>query len=108
MAVFYIKENDTSPEYQTTLQDASGTAVDVTGATIRFHMYTQDKTTAKIDAAATIVTAASGIVKYTWQAGETDTSGWYWGEFEVTYSDSSIETFPNDGYLSIKILPELA
>lgn len=71
-------------------------------------MYTQDKGTEKVNAVATIVDASNGIVKYDFTASDTDTTGWYWAEFEVTFSDASIETFPNSGYFSIKITPNLA
>jgi hypothetical protein len=60
-----------------------------------------------IDRAMTITTAASGIVTYNWQAGDTSTAGTYFAEFEVTYSDLSVETFPNTGNLPIVITPEL-
>jgi len=26
----------------------------------------------------------------------------------VTYSDTTVETFPNSGYISVKVTPELA
>lgn len=105
---FYIKQDDTSPELQATLKDADGTAIDLTGATVRFHMRQSGSTTAKVDAAATVVTAASGIVKYTWSAADTDTEGRFEGEFEVTYADGSIETVPNTGYIPIRIRGDIA
>jgi len=108
MADFTIKQNDDSPAFERTLSDSSGTVINLTGSTVRFHLYDQTKDTAKIDAAATITDAANGVVVYTWAAGDTDTVGWYWGEFEVTYSDTTVETFPNSGYISVKVTPELA
>jgi len=35
---FKIKQNDTSPILAATLKDADGTAVNLNGASIRFHM----------------------------------------------------------------------
>jgi hypothetical protein len=55
----------------------------------------------------TIVNGLTGQIRYDWLAADTDTVGTYQAEFEVTYSDSSIETFPNDEYLTILITPEL-
>lgn len=92
---FYIKQNDTSPAWQVTLKDAAGNAVDVTGATVVFSMEDAFGTAKINEAAATIVTAASGVVSYSWSAGDTDTAGDFFGEFEVTYADSTVETFPN-------------
>jgi uncharacterized protein YfaS (alpha-2-macroglobulin family) len=103
---FTIKQSDTSPSIRATLQNASGVAVNLNGATVRFHMKSVDGTLV-IDRAMTITTAASGIVTYNWQAGDTSTAGTYFAEFEVTYSDLSVETFPNTGNLPIVITPEL-
>jgi hypothetical protein len=62
----------------------------------------------KIDTAATVVTAASGIVRYDWLAADTDTAGTFQAEFEVTYSDGKIETFPNASYIEVVITDDIA
>lgn len=103
---FSIKQNDTSPALQATLKDASLTAINLTGASVRFHMKSVDGTV-KVDEAMTITNASGGIVQYNWQTGDTDTVGTYYVEFEVTYADSSIETFPNNGSLSVTVVKEL-
>lgn len=105
---FYVKQNDTSPAMLATLQDADGNAVNVTGATVRFHMRAVGSTTVVVDEAATIVTDLDGLVRYDWQAADTDTIGSYQAEFEVTYSDGSVETFPNDGYIRVEITDDIA
>lgn len=105
---FYVKQNDTSPAMLATLQDADGNAVNVTGATVRFHMRAVGSTTIVVDEAATIVTDLDGLVRYDWQAADTDTIGSYQAEFEVTYSDGSVETFPNDGYIRVEITDDIA
>jgi 5-hydroxyisourate hydrolase-like protein (transthyretin family) len=105
---FYIKQNDTSPAMLATLQNASGTAIDLTGASVRFHMRTVNGSASVVSAAATIVTAASGIVRYSWAAGDTATVGTYQAEFQVTYADATIETFPNDSYISVQIVDDIA
>lgn len=105
---FYVKQNDTSPAILATLQDANGTAIDVTGASVRFHMRSIGGTSTVVDAAATIVTAASGIVRYDWDAADTASIGSYQAEFEVTYADASVETFPNDGYIRVEIKDDIA
>ena len=105
---FYIKQNDTSPSMLATLQDANGDAVNITGASIRLHMRAIGSNQTTVDAAATIVTAESGIVRYDWIAADTDTIGSYQAEFEVTYADASVETFPNDGYIRVEIIDDIA
>lgn len=104
---FYVKQNDTSPAMLATLQDADGNAVNVTGATVRFHMRAVGSTQVVVDEAATIVTPLDGLVRYDWQAADTDTIGSYQAEFEVTYADSSVETFPNDGYIRVEIIDDI-
>ena len=62
----------------------------------------------KVDASASIVTPAAGTVQYDWDAADTDTIGSYQAEFEVTYVDGTIETFPNDGYVRVEIIRDIA
>lgn len=105
---FWIKQNDTAPAIQATLKDADGNVVDLTGATVRFHMRASDDTT-KVDAAASITSPPTGgIVSYGWVAADTDTEGRYRAEFEVTYSDGTIETFPNSEYIIVLIMDDIA
>jgi len=105
---FYIKQNDTSPAMLATLQDANGDAVDITAASVRFHLRPISSQTVTVDGAATIVTALDGLVRYDWQAADTSTVGSYQAEFEVTYADSTVETFPNDGYIRVEIISDIA
>lgn len=105
---FFIKQNDTSPAIQATLSDAAGAAVDLSGASVRFHMRAVGNTTAKVDAAAVISNATGGIVYYNWQAANTDTLGSYEAEFEVTFSGGEIETFPNNRFIQVEITDDIA
>ena len=105
---FYIKRNDTSPSMLATLQDANGDAVDITAASVRFHMWPISSKVVKVDADAVIVTADQGLVRYDWQAADTATIGSYQAEFEVTYADTTVETFPNDGYIRVEIISDIA
>jgi len=98
---FQMKQNDTRPSlYVNLAQD--GSVVDLTGAAVKFHMGTV------IDTAAVITDATRGSVRYDWLAADTATAGSYRAEFQVTFSDGGIETFPNDGHLIINIYSELA
>lgn len=109
MPNFWIKQNDTGPPLQVTLKDGDGSAVDVTGATVAFSM--SGAGIVKVDEqSVTLTTAASGIVTYSWQAGDTDTPGTYEGEFEVTFGGGQIQTYPNSEAerLNIYIEPELS
>lgn len=103
---FTIKQSDTSPSIRATLQDADGNPINLTGSTVRFHMKSLEGTVV-VDSLATITTPLSGVITYDWLTTDTDTAGTYFAEFEVTYADSSVETFPNTGNLAIIITPEL-
>ena len=103
---FYIKQNDTSPSILAELKDANNTPVNITSATAKIFVKAIDGTL-KIDQSVQIINAALGTVRYDWQTGDTDTVGTYSVEFQVTYTDGSIETFPNTGSLALVVTKEL-
>ena len=105
---FTIKQNDTSPQIAATLQDGDGSAIDLTSATVKFHMKKIGAATATVDANATILNANTGSVKYAWVSPDTATAGSFLAEFEVTYTNGGIETFPNDQSIAILITEDLA
>tara|TARA_R100001510_G_scaffold57539_2_gene66039 strand:- start:999 stop:1322 length:324 start_codon:yes stop_codon:yes gene_type:complete len=105
---FTLKQNDTSPQIAAILQDGDGTAIDLTAATVKFHMKKVGAATATTDAAATVIDANAGSVKYVWTSNDTAIAGSYLAEFEVTYTDGGIETFPNDESIAILITEDLA
>lgn len=104
---FYIKRNDTAPPFRAILKDGDGDIVNVTGATVRFHMNKRDGT-AVVNAAATINSATAGDVEYNWDAADTALAGIYNAEFEVTYANTTVETFPNKGYEEVRVTEDLA
>lgn len=105
---FYIKQGDTSPALQFELLPRS---VDLTGASaIVFNMWKKDTQTVKVNRGGGSIVTASGTptVRYSWEAEDTDTVGDFEGEFEVTFADGSIGTFPNKGYIDIVIGEDIA
>jgi hypothetical protein len=106
---FNIKQNDTSPALEAYLRDSRGRAVNLTGATVVFHMRLQSSGEAKItDGSVTLTTATQGLVSYSFTAANTDTSGIYQAEFQVTFSGGAIETFPNDDYIKVVVTDDVA
>lgn len=103
---FFIKQNDTSPSILADLKSFNGDPINLTNASIQFHMKSVDGTL-KVDAAMTILNESLGRVRYDWQVGDTDTVGSYYVEFEVTYADNSVETFPNNGNKTVSVVREL-
>lgn len=105
---FYIKQNDTVQRITRDLKDAFGSPVNLTGATIKFSMRVKPAGAVKVNgAAATIVIAGIGRVRYNWIAADTNTADEYEGEFEVTFSDGTIQTFPNDGNIPIIVTDDV-
>jgi hypothetical protein len=104
--VFTIKRGDTLPALARTLGDASG-AVDLTGASVRFIMRAANRDVVVVDFPAQIVSAVEGKVSYAWRPEDTAVAGSYDAEFEVTFGDGNILTFPNGGNIRISIVPDL-
>lgn len=106
MADIEMKQNDRLPIVSAVLSDVRG-AINLAGAAVKFIMRSHCGATAKVSAAATITDAATGSVSYTWALGDTDTSGDYLAEFEITFAGGSKCTCPNGGNLTVSILPDL-
>ncbi len=115
---FTIKRDDTLPRIQVQLWDDEAKTVktDLTLATSQaFHMMDRDQAglaspVLKVEAAATIVgVATDGVLEYAWidANNDTDTEGTYFAEFEVTWSATLRTTYPNDGYIIVKIVDDL-
>lgn len=110
-ATFYIKQNDTAPSIQAVLTDSNGRARSlVNAASARFNMSKEDGTNVISGGIAYIdpATAARGIVLYVWQTGDTADAGIYNAEFEITYINDQVETFPNNSYIKVVVKEELA
>ena len=105
---FYIKQNDTTPSLRADLKNGSGDAIDLINATVRFHMRPIGSITVTIDTAAVVISESGGTVQYNWVSGDTSVMGSYQVEFEVTYQDGTIETFPNNRYIEVEITEVIA
>jgi hypothetical protein len=95
---FYIKRGDRGPSLQATLVDHSGNAINLTSASaVKFKM------AQIVDAAAVVVSASAGTVRYDWALDDTRVAGTYNAEFEIEWSDGRKQTVPNDGYLTVEV-----
>lgn len=101
---FYLKRGDTSPSLRYALEPET---VDLAGALVQFQMRPRGGETL-IDAPATVVaTAASPTVEYGWTATDTAEAGVFDAEFRVTFADGAVETFPNFGFLTVRISDDI-
>lgn len=109
---FAIKRHDTLPSIQATLY-IGGLAVDLTQALgVQFIMrpavHGVPSGTAKVNAAAAVASAASGVVRYDWDAADTDTPGDYVAEWQVTWiAGGKQQSFPTVGYHTVTVEPDL-
>jgi hypothetical protein len=109
---FVIKRNDTSSYIQSTLENSGGTAVSITGASILWKMCPiGGGGTLSIVGSGTIdqssATTNVGQVHYSWPAASVATAGLYAGEWEVTFSSGSIQTFPNGDPILVAVNKDL-
>lgn len=103
---FYIKRGDTAPALLYQLAPVPTQTV----SSVVFNMRPRGQETAKISrvTAAVYGASANGQVRYDWASGDTDTAGYFKGEFEITLVDGSIETYPNNTYIQIAIAEDIA
>lgn len=94
----YLTQHDLQPYYYVTVTDSAGGAIDLTGAEIRTNMRQQHSTVLTINRSTvgiTVSDATAGQFQYEWQSGNTDSTGVYDIEFEITPSGSGKFTVPN-------------
>tara|TARA_B100000073_G_C23581603_1_gene512462 strand:- start:314 stop:667 length:354 start_codon:yes stop_codon:yes gene_type:complete len=106
--VHYLKRNDSLPDLEVTLQDSSGTALSLTGATVKFSMKNDVDNTIKIDkTACTLISGVTGGVKYNFTSANTNVAGTYQAEFQIEYANSDVLTVPTQGAVSVVILEDV-
>lgn len=92
---FTVKRHDFGQTILFTFKDADGEAMDLTGYTsAKAFMTRMAASSPTINGESfTVITAATGECSYTWQDGDTDTSGEYKLEFEVELPGKRV-TYP--------------
>lgn len=109
---FEMKQGDTRPHLEIDAwQGSTATPVPMTDADVVFNMKPEKSGTLVVNRqAATIVDDEAGILRYTFKTSETSAAaGLYVGEFEVTFADGGILTFPpGKKYIYIELGDDIA
>jgi hypothetical protein len=93
MADLTLVQGDTRPDIQSTLKTAAGTPIDLTEATeVRFQMRLIDGERYVVNAAAEILVEDAGSVRYVWDENDLAMVGDYYGQWQISWSDGSIQT----------------
>jgi hypothetical protein len=99
-----LKRGDVLPSHAVTFSGGSGRTL--TGATVVYVLKKPDGTVLSRNAAV-VEDATLKQVRYDFVSADTLTNGDRFGEWEVTYSDLKVETFPVGTYEVIRVRPDL-
>lgn len=101
---FYRRKGDREPHIYSTLTEADGTILNLTGATVEFVVYKPGKADPVIATGATIVNPATGEVRYEWsEADAADMEGLYYAYWRIILPTTRTVTVPNHKYLLLMI-----
>ena len=111
-ADYTYKAGDTKPDLRMQCLDGTGQPIDLTGASVEFHLSDTGWWGASgalvINAAAVVEAGVNGWVHYTFAVDQTSSfEGMMQAEFQVTYVGGAVETFPNGRNLSVYFTPDL-
>lgn len=92
-----LVQGDTRPYIRLTLKDADGTAINVSGSTVRFKFRAEGSTTTLFTETCSQPNGgADGIVSFNFPAGGLDVDpGPYEGEVEIDFGGGDIQTVYN-------------
>jgi hypothetical protein len=110
---YTIRRGDHGVQIRGILRDADGVAVPITGATLVFNMGPAGGGTAVLEAEATNEEEGAGETgewSYTWQQEDTEDldPGVYLAEVRSTFETPALQTYPNGGYILVRVTREVA
>jgi hypothetical protein len=112
-----VRQNDTASDLHAVLRDADGAAVDIqgiAGSAIKFRMGPLEGGTLIVsdqnsvnDQVGDGSDGSKGRVHYSWVPADTDTDGLYLGTFRVTFAGAEVQSFPNGGFVLVRLTLDL-
>lgn len=107
MTDFWIKQGDTSPAITGQVLDGDLRAVDLTDATVQFRAKNRATGVVVINAAGTFDDATTGLVRYQWQTADTAAEVELLAEWQVTFADGAIQTWPTPGFINVHVVGDV-
>ena len=109
---FKIKRNDTLPLLKVSIGTRGNLGqkigYNLSGVSAVTFTMVDDCNNAKIyDQTAQITCYSGGTIQYTWQDGDTNAEGIYYGEFELKFSTGQRLSIPTQGGIKIEILKDI-
>jgi len=102
-----LKRGDTAPRFRAQCLDGTTPVSLTTALSVRFLMKRSGVTVLSGSMVVEDQTANTGWVHRAWGSTDLATEGLYSAEVEVTWSDSTIQTYPADEYTYIRVLADL-
>lgn len=109
MPSFPIRIGNTAPSLETRASyvdpaDGVRKPFSFLGWTLTFTMETLSRVTTITGPAES---PEEGVLRYPWNAGDTDKAGSYSGWFDGVGPNGEVQTFPTKGFLSIEVVPKI-
>ena len=111
-SIFKIKRNDTLPSLRVSIgtkgslgQKMGYNLSNVTGIT--FTMIDECSNSKIYEQTAQIICSSGGTIQYNWQVGDTDTSGIFYGEFELKFATGDKMSIPTQEGIKIEIIKDI-
>jgi hypothetical protein len=111
MADYFLKQGDNTPTFTAVLKDLNNQPINLTGATGQIFIRPARSGIVAVTGPLVIASdqvANKGMVSYTWGSSGIATPGEYLIEFRITFSGGNVQSFPNDGYAILEVVPKLA
>ena len=105
----YMVRNDTLPNLDVTLTDSDGDAIDLTDSTVTLTMVDATDTSIQqvLEQECLILSGqGTGMVRYLWDAEDTNTAGAYLAQFEIVYDSGGKLTVPTTDSLVVVVMED--